>query len=324
MIRFLNDMERSAATSARRKWNFLTSLLFSRGRLARILLSTTTFRFLQEHGVHVTPVHFYSPVPDFRELENQDDLWSQPHVCPGIDFNTNEQRSLLSDVFAHYAATECDFAKVASETQFHTENAFFGYISGVAMHSIVRKYKPRRVIEVGVGNSSLVIGEALNRNRSVGNECEFIGIDPYAPDYLRCVKFPIVLINKRVQEVGLEYFESLGENDILSIDTSHAVRTGGDVTFLYLNILPRLAPGVLVHIHDIFLPYEYPKDWLAKRFFWNEQYLLHSMLAHSRAFSILWAQRYIEASFPQEYTKAFRRTSFEDNHDSYCFWIRRR
>jgi hypothetical protein len=313
----------SLISSVRRKLTVLASLVRKKQRLATLLLTNTSFRFFRGQGVNVTPVHYYSPIPDFRDLKDRSELWCRPRECPGIDFRADQQRILMLDTFSRYSATECDFSKIGAETSYHTSNIYFGYVSAVVMHSLVREYKPRRVLEVGVGNSSLVIGEALIRNRSAGYDCEFVGIDPYPPAFLRRVNFPINIIREKIEDVDLELFAKLRANDILSIDSSHTVRTGGDVNFLYLEVLPRLVPGVFIHVHDIFLPYEYPKEWLMRRVFWNEQYLLHALLIDTRGFEVVWAQRLMEERFPEEYQGAFKRISEEDNHGSYSFWLRK-
>ena len=96
------------------------------------------------------------------------------------------------------------------------------------------------------------------------------------------------------------------------------------MNFLYLEVLPRLAPGVIVHIHDIFLPWEYPRQWMQRRVYWNEQYLLHAFLVCNQAFEVLWGQKYVEWKFPDAYAKTFNgRVGEEENYNSYSFWLRR-
>src|SRR5207244_3027383 len=148
-------------------------------------------------------------------------------------------------------------------------------------------------------------------------------IDPYPALELRAgIPGLSQLICSKIQDVGLDLFGTLQANDIVSIDTSHAVRTGGDVVFIYLELLPRLPPGVVVHIHDIFLPQEYPRSWLQQRFFWNEQYLLHAFLVHNSRFEVLWGQKFAEQRFPAAFAQAFGgRLSEAENHSSYSFWM---
>lgn len=288
------------------------------------LLTTKPFRFFRWLGIHLTPVHFYSPVPDIRELNAS--LWEKPSALPGIEMNDEAQRALMEECFARYQR-ECNFAQQPTDVphEFYTTNTYFGYCSAVALYSFARDRRPQHIVEVGAGNSTYVLAHALRRNRDEGHEGGLTAIDPYPNETLQR-GFPGLteLIVKSVQDVPLETFTRLGRGDILSIDTSHAIRTGGDVPFLYLEVLPRLAPGVLVHIHDIFLPDEYPKEWLEQRIFWTEQYLLQAFLAFNCAFRVIWGQRYSEKKFGESYGRAFGgRTSKRENFGSYSFWIER-
>lgn len=156
---------------------------------------------------------------------------------------------------------------------------------------MIREFKPQKIIEIGAGYSTLLIAKAINKNidENSDSRTEFISIEPYPPSYLQpppneCSKF----LSSELQEVALTEFESLGKNDILFIDSSHVVKINSDVVYEYLEILPRLNSGVLIHIHDIFLPNEYPQDWIEEsRFFWNEQYLLHAFLLFNQEFEII-------------------------------------
>jgi hypothetical protein len=139
-----------------------------------------------------------------------------------------------------------------------------------------RHFQPRLIIEVGSGFSSLVAAEAIAKNKDSALIC----IEPFPPDFLRA-GFPGLrsLIEKKVQDMDVEFFSQLQSGDILFIDSSHTVKIGGDVNFLFLEVLPRLKPGVIVHVHDIFLPFDYRRDWVIDEFrFWSEQYLLQAFL----------------------------------------------
>jgi hypothetical protein len=130
------------------------------------------------------------------------------------------------------------------------------------------------------------------------------------------------LIPIRVQDAGFGLFQQLAANDILFIDSSHAVRCGGDVNYLFLEVLPRLNPGVIVHIHDIFLPNEFPKDLVKNRhFFWTEQYLLQAFLTFNSEFEILFANAYMANSHNAEMQETFPNALWLGGGS---FWIRRR
>lgn len=296
------------------------------GKVSRLLLTTTVFRAMQAVGVHLTPVHFYSPIPDLRELGKRDDLWEIRANLPGVDMREAAQRDLMLNRFAHFRQ-ECDYPADGSgiEGSYYTDNAYFGYGSAVAMHAMIRSGRPRRVVEVGAGFSTLVIAGAARKNSGAGYPIEVVAIDPHPPDVLgESAPGLSSLIPSPVQGVDRRIFDALDRNDILSIDTSHAVRTGGEVCYLYLEILPRLRPGVLVHVHDIFLPSEYPRDWVMGRRFWNEQYLLHAFLVGNALFEVVWGQHYSLVFHPREYLEAFGTRGLEELPSiASSFWIRR-
>ncbi len=154
------------------------------------------------------------------------------------------------------------------------------------LQAMLRHFRPQRVIEVGCGWSSLVTAR-VNREYFDGS-INFTCIEPYPPDFLGDgVDGVSQLIVSPVEQVPVDTFLALRAGDVLFIDTSHTVKTGGDVVFLLQEVLPRLADGVVVHIHDIFLPWDYPKEWVMTGRAWNEQYAVRAFLAFNAAFEIL-------------------------------------
>jgi methyltransferase family protein len=151
------------------------------------------------------------------------------------------------------------------------------------------------MIEIGSGLSTLLAKAALDRNRAEGQDSEHICIEPYPRPWLENVN-GTRLIRQPVETIDLAFFEQLRANDVLFIDSSHVLRIGGDVQFEYLEILPRLQPGVFVHVHDIFLPFEYPLSWIRDRkWFWTEQHLVQAFLAFNSAFEVVLALSYLNA-----------------------------
>jgi hypothetical protein len=259
----------------------------------------------EEMGFHVTPAQYYQPIPDTRELPEE--LWAKRHEMVGVDLNEAFQVHLLTEVFPRYREEYRTFAqeKGAVAHEYYNNNGFFIGADAPVLHCLVRHFKPRRVIEIGSGFSTMVAAAAARRNPAT----EVIAIEPYPNEMLRR-GFPGLtrLVESKAEDVDISLFSSLEENDILFIDSSHVVRTGGDVNFIYLELLPRLKPGVLVHLHDIFLPAEYPREWVMdKHIFWTEQYLLHAFLAFNSAFRVLFGtammlERHYEtmrATFPE-------------------------
>ncbi|WP_006788225.1 class I SAM-dependent methyltransferase [Thiorhodospira sibirica] len=249
--------------------------------------------------------HFYSPVVDTIDIAaRQDAIWpSTPPVLPGIDFNARQQLEFLErDIGSigavfDYPATR---AEVDSDAKFFLENGLFGGLDARALFAMLLKLRPRRMIEVGSGFSSLLSAD-VNR-RFLDDAMDFTCIEPYPRDFL---KKPIpglsrVLQNK-VESLPLELFAELDDGDVLFIDSSHVAKTGSDVNYLYFQVLPRLRPGVFIHIHDIFFPHDYPKQWvIEENRSWNEQYVLQAMLMYSYAFHVVFGSAYAHYVFPRK------------------------
>ena len=260
------------------------------------------FRDWEQHGFHVTPVHFNQPIADTRSLSET--LWSRPSELVGIEMNEPRQRELLRS-FSRLCNEYQNFPTEPTKEQnrFYLGNGLFDGVDSLVAYCMVRHFKPRLVIEVGSGFSSLVLGDAAARNGRVALVC----IEPFPREFLR-KGFPGLqtLVEKKVQEIDLEFFSHLESGDILFIDSSHTVKIGGDVNYLFLEVLPRLKPGVIVHVHDIFFPFEYRRDWVMDEFrFWSEQYLLQAFLSFNLEFEVLMANRYLAHKYRDDLKVAF-------------------
>jgi hypothetical protein len=271
------------------------------------------------------PVHYYSPVPDIAALEQQNHF-SRRSSLPGICWREDEQLALVIRLGQMFG-DECDWPMKATKDpyQYHTENESFGYGCAVSVHCIIRYFRPRRIIEVGSGFSSLVISSALAINKRP--ESEYIMVDPYPRLNTNGLPWTSQLIKQRVELLDVSFFERLERNDILFIDSGHTVRTGSDVNYLILEILPRLAPGVIVHFHDIPMPFEYSKVYFTNpkfRMFWTESYLLQAFLCFNNRFEILLAMEYLMTEQKKEFSSAFKHYNPEKHLAiSGSFWIRR-
>jgi hypothetical protein len=275
-------------------------------------------------------VHYYSPVPDIRDLEKRQ-VWEKKSELSGIDFHPEEQLAMLEQLGREFGS-ECDWplAAPADPTQFYLKNNSFSYGCASALHTLTRHFKPRHFIEVGSGNSSRVISKALAMNRDDDPVYvpEYIVVDPYPNEMVLSQLASVTRISKeKVECVDPKLFEILEENDILFVDSGHTVRTGSDVNFIILDILPRLRPGVIIHFHDINLPYDYQKVYFTNpqfRMFWTEAYLLQAFLAFNQNFEILLAMNYLQTDHMNAFCKAFPLFNLEDNWaNSGSFWIRR-
>lgn len=276
--------------------------------LYRMLLSDRVFLFCQKHGLHITPNHYYQPIPDTARLE--DHLWSGRSSLPGLNMNEALQMELLS-AFQSNFKEEYDCLPrqpTGNPHEFYLANGNFVNVDAEVLYCMVRHFKPRRIYEIGSGMSTLLSARAALRNERDGcPPCELVAIEPYPNEVLRR-GFPGLtrLLEKRVEDVPLSEFGLLSESDILFIDSSHVLRIGNDVQYEYLELLPRLNRGVIIHIHDIFLPAEYPRHWVTgMRRFWTEQYLLQAFLAFNSSFEVLWAGSYMHLMQPEKLQAAF-------------------
>lgn len=243
--------------------------------------------------------HFYSPVVNPAELNSQREaLWPSeaPHT-PGIVWSVEAHRQLLLEW--HAFAADWDYpSRPANATGFYEPNKAFEGLDSRVLYAFLRLYKPKKLIEVGSGFSTLLSADVNARH--LDGSMEIIAIEPYPKRFLQHqVQGLSQLIRKKVQDVPMSTFDSLGPGDVLFIDSSHVVKTASDVNFLYLQVLPRLKAGVIVHIHDIFLPWDYPCEWVMReRRNWNEQYCLQAMLAAPSRFQVLFANHFASRAIP--------------------------
>lgn len=282
-------------------------------------------------GCLPVPVHYYSPIPDIKDLKNRN-IWKKVSDLEGIDFNPENQLKFLLELGQKYGA-ECDWPleRTSNKYQFYINNNNFSFGCAAILHSMIRDFRPQRIIEIGSGNSSRVISAAITQSRDSGSDSltEYIIVDPY-PDEDALSGLPNLthIEKERVELLNPDFFSQLGENDILFIDSGHTVKIGGDVTYLILQILPRLAPGVIVHFHDIPMPYEYPDVYYtnpAFRVFWTESYLLQAFLAFNNSFGIMLCMSYLMEEHLDKFREAF--PMFNSNihlAKSGSFWMRRK
>lgn len=283
-----------------------------------------SFPLWQMLGIHVTRNHFYSPTPDTRLLKGN--LWSKRSSLPAVEINEQGQLELLREFAENFRVEYEQFPRHATGIphQYYVYNEFFESVDGEILYSMIRRFKPRRILEIGSGNSTTLAAQAILKNQAEhGIHCELIAIEPYPSNLLKA-GFPGLtkLVQSRVEEIPLSEFKKLNADDILFIDSSHVLRIGGDVQYEYLEILPSLNVGVLVHAHDIYLPAEYPSDWVLKRqLFFSEQYLLQAFLAFNTSFEVLWAGNFMHLTHPDKVEAAF--SSYNRQKGGGSFWMRK-
>ena len=315
--RWLSELRRPLAWLASR----LLPGSWTRGRL---------FYIWEKNGLQVSRVHYYSPFPDTRALSEE--VFAPRNPPEGLDFRVPEQLALLERLTGAYRPewSELPLDRVDDPSQFYFDNSSFRAVDAEMLYGLLRDLKPRRMIEIGSGHSTRLSAQALRANAEEGDPCEFVAIEPYPDAKLRRALEAGLgglskVLGERVEDVPMSTFAELAAGDVLFIDSTHIVRTGGDVVFEFLEVLPRLAPGVLVHVHDIFLPDEYPRAWLKENaMFFNEQYLLQAFLCHNDRFEIVWTSHYMARCYPDRLREAF--PSFETGRwpGGASFWIRRR
>ncbi len=251
------------------------------------------------------PGHYYSPIPSIPEIKGDTEriFKKQEPFLSDIQLNENAQLELLTKLSA-FGATQPFTSEKTEKTRYYFENDFYSYADGMVLYAMLRHLQPKRVIEVGSGFSSAL---TLDVNEIFfDHKLELTFIEPY-PQRLENLlserdRKRSSIIVKRLQDVSLSLFTELDNRDILLIDSSHVSKTGSDVNTLIFEILPRLKSGVFVHIHDIFFPFEYPKNWVLGGIAWNEAYLVRAFLQYNQAFEICFFTSYL-TSFHHEKVK---------------------
>lgn len=245
-----------------------------------------------EWGYHVRPIHYYDPLPDFREI-TQDQLVNY-RILRSINFSLSKQLECLNEFALRYKDEIGSLVAGINGESFDFKNEYFSGLDAVVYYAMVRNSKPKRVVEIGSGFSTRIAAAALKINKIERYDGELSCIEPYPEPRLTSAGLAITLIQKPVQAVALSFFESLQSGDILFIDSSHVAKFNSDVCYEFLQIIPALKPGVLIHVHDIFFPHDYPAQWLVeKRIAFNEQYLLEAFLAFNADFEVILANNWL-------------------------------
>jgi hypothetical protein len=288
----------------------LVQRLFRKVRTSDSCFSAMVFAFkqLQRLGLSVGPNHFYWPVPDLSELERQ--RWPANTLTSWLDLRLSSQLQWLHQMAAEYSQEWTFPDQPTASPRYHYNNGFFETVDAEMAYCFVRHFKPSRIIEVGGGFSTRLLTEALRANlEQDGTKGELTTIDPgLDPSTHPFLAGSTQFIQRPVQEVDLKLFLSLKEGDILFLDSSHVVGVGSDVVYEYLEVVPRLRPGVLVHAHDIFVPFDYPRELVVGNLsFWSEQYLLRAFLSFNPCFEVLWGSSGMQAFHSDVLEKMFPR-----------------
>jgi hypothetical protein len=268
--------------------------------------------------------NYLSPLPEVDHLPRG--LWDGPRELRGLDLRVDEALAFLGQDLRGFIP---EFRPPVHRTQdgptggYYLANASYESVDAEVLYSILRFAKPRQVVEFGSGASSHVIDFARQANARQGEPFTHEIFDPFPfSSSMGAVEGPVVH-PVRAEDLDPLVVEKLKAGDVLFVDTTHTVKTGGDVVHIVLNMLPRVAPGVYVHFHDIFLPYEYPSEWvLERRYAWAEQYMLQAFLAFNPTYEVVFPAQAVARTAPELVQDVV--PSYEDGVSPGAFWIRRR
>jgi predicted O-methyltransferase YrrM len=264
---------------------------------------------------------FYSPIPNTELIPDQ--RWRRSSPMPGIEFDLERQFAYVEGELAPAIA---EFKPPRQPTgdrfAYHLDNGLFQGGDADLLYAVIRHHRPARVLELGAGFSTLVGAMAARANRDDGHETRLRSCDPYANgggaaqvDGLEAI-IPVA-----AEELSADLFSELAAGDVLFIDSSHTVRIGGDVVHLFCEVIPQLAPGVLVHVHDVYLPYEYPREWMDRmRWYWAEQYLLQALLVGNDRLEVLAGAYALWRADPERLRAAI--PNLDPAHPPISFWMR--
>mgnify|MGYP001161599656 FL=1 len=252
---------------------------------------------LKKIGIFPLTSNYYEPSFDFDNLKKN---LSERRNLPGINFNIENQIKNLKQLDYKKELENLNLKNNSPNFNFNIDNNFFEAGDAEIYYQMIRYHKPKKIIEIGSGQSSLIAMEAININKQIDNFItELTCIEPFENKWLE--KNDIRVIRKKVEEIDTDIFTDLNKGDILFIDSSHVIKPQGDIVKIFLEILPKLKSGVIIHIHDIFSPRDYLENWLKieNRFF-NEQYLLEGMLDNSSRYKIMLSLNLLKYDFYKE------------------------
>lgn len=270
--------------------------------------------------ISVIRQHYYSPA--ITELDLLFAL-DRPRSLPSLKLDVELHRNFLEGLNFADELRAIPLEQI-SPTTFGYRNGFFESGDAEILYGIIRRDKPRRIIEVGSGRSTLVATLAVERNRAEtpSYSCEHICIEPYEMPWLESIG--VTVLRERVERVDPALFDKLEAGDILFVDSSHVLRPQGDVLFEINEIYPRLKPGVMVQIHDIFTPRDYPYHWIiTERRIWNEQYVLEAFLASNPSYEIVCALNWLANDYPDMLVNACPVLLETLPNQPGSFWMRR-
>jgi predicted O-methyltransferase YrrM len=302
------------------------------GRIRRRGLAALQRRILAPRGLHlarlqderVVPRTYYSPIPEWEALP--DEHWTRRDPMPGVDWDVAPALELLRTALPELLAEYRDPAiPGAGPDERRSLLGFYDGLDAAGLHAMLRLTAPRTVVELGSGVSTLIMIDALRANAAKGRGGRLRSFDPYPrrPTEGGLAAFADAELHPvAAEDVDAQVFAELGAGDVLFVDTTHAVRAGGDVHRILLDVLPRLAPGVLVHVHDILLPYEYHRGWFQDGLYWTEQYVLQAVLQDNPHWEVVMPHHQLLREHPEAVAAAV--PAHREGMQPSALWLRRR
>ena len=246
---------------------------------------------LQRYNINLVPINYYSNTPSRKEIEESYEFSEADPPYLNRDLFNDERLAATLDELAGFAddfnpPMEGDEAQCS---RYFWNNSQFSYTDAIAYYCFIRQLRPRNIVEIGSGFSSLVALEALQKNE----QGSLTTIEPFPRPFLENNP-TIKLVRRKAQEIDVDFLNaSLQDGDILFIDSTHTVKTGSDCLHIFLRLLPHIKRNIIVHVHDIFLPYGIPREWqLEKQIFWTEQFLLMALLTDNPKADLLYSGIY--------------------------------
>jgi hypothetical protein len=253
--------------------------------------------------------HFYSPLTAPSDVRRALE-WRVSAEVPGVDLRADDQLRLAKDLAPA-------MAEPFPGPRYTPDNPMYGAADGAVYRAMLRHLRPARILEIGSGHTTALALDTAEEAGLTGPELTCV--EPYPERLLSLLRDgdPVTLVRRPVQDVPLDRYAELGPGDVLFIDSTHVAKAGSDVVWLYLQVLPRLAAGVVVHIHDVFWPFEYPEAWLREGRDWTENYLLHAFLVGNASWEVLLFSSWLWKEHPSLVPATMR------NEEPGSIWLRK-
>lgn len=301
---------------------FFSAIFYKNMRRIGIDKFKISKKILYKVGVFPIRDHYYEPLFKFEKLRYALD---KDRVLPGIDLNEELQLKILKEFHYEEELLKLPMEKTTGEGGFYYNNGAFCSGDAEYLYNMIRYFKPEKILEIGSGHSTLMAREAIkiNKMKNRNYECEHICIEPYEMPWLESLG--VRVIREKVEELDYKLFQSLKKNDILFIDSSHIIRPQGDVLFEYLEILPILNVGVVIHVHDIFTPKDYLESWVKKDVrLWNEQYVLEAFLTNNNKIEVIGALNYLSHHHSELFSNKCPIFKMQSGREPGSFWMRKK